>query len=88
MSTTSTEHLLLGLIAHGGASLKKIFQSHGLKHDAVLKVLAELRGNQRSPIRNPEDKFQALENIGRDLTELARAGKIDPVIGGMRKSGG
>src|SRR3954468_20305062 len=78
---TSTEHLLLGLLSHGGSSLKKILQSHGLKHDAVLKVLAELRGNQRVTDQNPEDKFQALEKYGRDLTALARAGKIDPVIG-------
>src|SRR4051812_45924864 len=78
---TSTEHLLLGLLSQGGSSLKKILQSHGLKHDAVLKVLAELRGNQRVTDQNPEDKFQALEKYGRDLTALARSGKIDPVIG-------
>src|SRR5881296_435167 len=78
---TSTEHLLLGVMAHGGASLKKIFQTHGLKPDAVLKALAELRGNQRVTDQNPEDKFQTLEKYGRDLTALARQGKIDPVIG-------
>jgi ATP-dependent Clp protease ATP-binding subunit ClpB len=78
---TSTEHLLLGLMEHGGAPLKRIFQGLGLKRDAVLKALAELRGHQRVTDPNPEDKFQALEKYGRDLTELARAGKIDPVIG-------
>ena len=78
---TSTEHLLLGVLAQGGAALKKIFQAHGLKHDAVLKALAELRGNQRVTDQNPEDKFQALEKYGKDLTALARQGKIDPVIG-------
>ncbi len=78
---TSTEHLLLGLLAQGGAALKKILQAHGLKADAVLKALAELRGNQRVTDQNPEDKFQALEKYGRDLTALARQGKIDPVIG-------
>src|SRR3954469_18258464 len=78
---TSTEHLLLGLLTHGGSSLKKIFQAHGLKYDSVLKALAELRGNQRVTDQNPEDKFQALEKYGRDLTALARSGKIDPVIG-------
>ena len=77
----STEHLLLGLIDDGGSSLKKIFQKHGLKRDAVLRALAELRGNQRVTDANPEDKFQALEKYGRDLTALARQGKIDPVIG-------
>ncbi|MHB8524165.1 MAG: ATP-dependent chaperone ClpB [Limisphaerales bacterium] len=77
----STEHLLLGLISDGGATLKKVLQTHGLKKDDVLKALVELRGNQRVTDPNPEDKFQALEKYGRDLTALARAGKIDPVIG-------
>ncbi len=77
----STEHLLLGMLDGGGSSLKKIFAKHGLKRDAVLKVLAELRGNQRVTDQNPEAKFQALEKYGRDLTALARQGKIDPVIG-------
>jgi len=77
----STEHLLLGLLAEGGASLKQIFKTHGLKRDVVLKALADLRGNQRVTDPNPEDKFQALDKYGRDLTALARQGKIDPVIG-------
>ena len=68
----STEHLLLGLIDEGDASLKKIFQAHGLKRDLVLRALADLRGNQRVTDANPEDKFQALEKYGRDLTALAR----------------
>ncbi|MBA4148722.1 MAG: ATP-dependent chaperone ClpB [Verrucomicrobia bacterium] len=78
---TSTEHLLLGLMEQGGPTLKKIFQTHGLRRDSVLKALMELRGNQRVTDQNPEDKFQALEKYGKDLTALARAGKIDPVIG-------
>jgi ATP-dependent Clp protease ATP-binding subunit ClpB len=77
----STEHLLLGLIDEADASLKKIFQAHSLKRDPVLRALAGLRGNQRVTDANPEDKFQALEKYGRDLTALARQGKIDPVIG-------
>jgi ATP-dependent Clp protease ATP-binding subunit ClpB len=77
----STEHLLLGLIDGAGSSLKKIFAKHGLKRDTVLKALAELRGNQRVTDENPEAKFQALDKYGRDLTALARQGKIDPVIG-------
>lgn len=77
----STEHLLLGLIGDGGATLQKLFQSHRIRRDDVLKALAELRGNQRVTDATPEDKFQALEKYGRDLTALARAGKIDPVIG-------
>jgi ATP-dependent Clp protease ATP-binding subunit ClpB len=77
----SAEHLLLGILEQGGPALKKIFQSHGLNRDAVLKAMAELRGNQRVTDPNPEDKFQALDKYGRDLTALARSGKIDPVIG-------
>src|SRR5437899_3750030 len=77
----SSEHLLLGLLDEGGPALKKIFQTQGLKRDQVLRALAELRGNQRVTDANPEDKFQALEKYGRDLTALARQGKIDPVIG-------
>ncbi|MEI8289445.1 MAG: AAA family ATPase, partial [Verrucomicrobiota bacterium] len=77
----STEHLLLGLLDEASPSLKKIFSAHGLKRDAVLKALAELRGNQRVTDQQPEGKFQALEKYGRDLTALARQGKIDPVIG-------
>jgi ATP-dependent Clp protease ATP-binding subunit ClpB len=77
----STEHLLLGLLDGGGPSLKKIFAKNGLKRDAVLKALVELRGNQRVTDENPEAKFQALDKYGRDLTALARQGKIDPVIG-------
>ena len=77
----SAEHLLLGLLEQSESALKKILQSSGLARDAVLKALAELRGNQRVTDQNPEDKFQALEKYGRDLTALARAGKIDPVVG-------
>jgi len=77
----STEHLLLGLLDEASPSLKKIFTAHNLKRDAVLKALAELRGNQRVTDQQPEGKFQALEKYGRDLTALARQGKIDPVIG-------
>jgi ATP-dependent Clp protease ATP-binding subunit ClpB len=77
----STEHLLLGALDNGGSALKKIFQTHGIKRDAVLKAMAELRGNQRVTDPSPEDKFQALDKYGRDLTALAHSGKIDPVIG-------
>jgi len=77
----STEHLLLGLLDAGGAALKQIFKTLGLKRDTVLKALVELRGNQRVTDQQPEGKFQALEKYGRDLTALARQGKIDPVIG-------
>src|SRR5687767_1350735 len=77
----STEHLLLGLIAEAGSGLQKIFNNHHITRDAILKALVELRGNQRVTDPTPEDKFQTLEKYGRDLTALARSGKIDPVIG-------
>jgi ATP-dependent Clp protease ATP-binding subunit ClpB len=77
----STEHMLLGLVQEPGATLKAILERHGVRPDALLKALADLRGNQRVTDPNPEDKFKALEKYGRDLTALARAGKIDPVIG-------
>ncbi len=77
----STEHLLLGLLDEGEPELKKLFQSFGIKLNDVLKALAELRGNQRVTDQDPEGKFKALEKYGRDLTALAREGKIDPVIG-------
>ncbi|MBN9690476.1 MAG: ATP-dependent chaperone ClpB [Verrucomicrobia bacterium] len=78
---TSTEHLLLGLMEKGGSSLKRIFAANSITRDGVLKALVEVRGNQRVTDQNPEEKFQALEKYGRDLTALARQGKIDPVIG-------
>src|SRR5688572_30045862 len=77
----STEHLLLGLLEEGSSTLKKLFQTHKIRRDDILKVMSELRGNQRVTDPNPEDKFQALEKYGRDLTAAARQGKIDPVIG-------
>jgi ATP-dependent Clp protease ATP-binding subunit ClpB len=78
---TSTEHLLLGLLEQGSPSLKTMLLRHGIRRDSLLRALAEIRGNQRVTDPNPEDKFQTLEKYGRDLTALARAGKIDPVIG-------
>src|SRR6202040_1273796 len=56
-------------------------QSFGATHDAVLQALSSVRGNQRVTDQNPEGKFQALEKYGKDLTDLARKGKPDPVIG-------
>ena len=77
----STEHILLALLEKGGSSIKSLATKHGLKRDSVLKTLAELRGNQRVTDQSPEEKYQALEKYGKDLTQLARRGKIDPVIG-------
>ncbi len=74
----STEHLLLGLteLVEG-----KRLSQFGLTKDAILKSLAAVRGNQRVTSQNPEETYQALEKYGRDLTAMARQGKLDPVIG-------
>ncbi|MGB1790004.1 MAG: ATP-dependent chaperone ClpB [Limisphaerales bacterium] len=77
----STEHLLLGLLAKGGNALGRVFKAHNLGREGLLDALGQVRGNQRVTDANPEDKFQALEKYGRDLTTLASQGKIDPIIG-------
>jgi ATP-dependent Clp protease ATP-binding subunit ClpB len=77
----STEHLLLALLGEGGAGAARLLADAGVTRDAALAALAEVRGRRRVTSENPEDTFQALEKYGRDLTELARGGKLDPVIG-------
>jgi ATP-dependent Clp protease ATP-binding subunit ClpB len=77
----STEHLLLALLEAGGGATARILKDAGITRDKLLKVLAEVRGNQRVTTQNPETTFAALEKYGRDLTQLAREGKLDPVIG-------
>ncbi|MFL7891096.1 MAG: ATP-dependent chaperone ClpB [Anaerolineales bacterium] len=74
----STEHILLGLTE---SSESKRLNEYGLTKDAILKSLASIRGTQRVTSQNPETTYQALERYGRDLTALARQGKLDPVIG-------
>ncbi|MDQ4004988.1 MAG: AAA family ATPase, partial [Actinomycetota bacterium] len=76
----STEHLLLAML-QGATDVGRLLADAGVTRDAVLSALAEVRGRQRVTDENPEDKYQALERYGRDLTELARRGKLDPVIG-------
>ncbi len=78
----STEHLLLGLLAEPGrqGSVDSLTQ-RGVTRERVLDALTSIRGNQRVTDQNPENKYQALERYGRDLTELARRAKLDPVIG-------
>ena len=76
----STEHLLLAMSedqGYTGQALKRL----GVTHERVLNALKDVRGNQRVTDQNPEGKYQALDKYGRDLTELARKNKIDPVIG-------
>jgi ATP-dependent Clp protease ATP-binding subunit ClpB len=76
----STEHLLLALAAHPGGAGEAL-RSSGATRDDLSKALSEVRGSHRVTDENPEDKFQALEKYGRDLTEAAAQGKLDPVIG-------
>jgi ATP-dependent Clp protease ATP-binding subunit ClpB len=77
----STEHLLLALTRAKGDPVESAMAALGATHDAVLKALSSVRGSQRVTDQNPEGKFQALEKYAKDLTELARRGKLDPVIG-------
>ena len=77
----STEHLLLGLAREKGDPAVDALLAEGATHDAILKALTAVRGSQRVTDQNPEGKFQALEKYAKDLTELARRGKLDPVIG-------
>ncbi|HXX64625.1 MAG TPA: ATP-dependent Clp protease ATP-binding subunit, partial [Bacteroidota bacterium] len=77
----STEHLLLALVGAHDLNASKVLRDQGVTSETVLKVLKEIRGNQRVTDQNPEEKYQALERYGRDLNDLARKGKMDPVIG-------
>ena len=77
----STEHFLIGITEVKESTAAQILKRHGAVRDAVLKALQSVRGTQRVTDQNPEAKYQALERYARDLTQLARRGKLDPVIG-------
>ena len=77
----STEHLLLALAGSKGDPVQTALTAMGADHKAILQALAAVRGSQRVTDQNPEGKFQALEKYAKDLTEQARRGKLDPVIG-------
>jgi len=77
----STEHLLLALAEEKGGSVAAALKASGANHAALLKALSAVRGSSRVTDQTPEGKFQALEKYAKDLTELARRGKLDPVIG-------
>jgi ATP-dependent Clp protease ATP-binding subunit ClpB len=77
----STEHLLLALAKQKGEPVQLALAAQGATYDAILKALQAVRGSQRVTDQNPEGKFQALEKYAKDLTDLARRGKLDPVIG-------
>src|SRR2546423_3809178 len=76
----SAEHYLLAL-ADGKSSAAKLLKESGATRDKLMQALQQVRGSERVTDQNPEGKYQTLEKYGRDLTELARRGKIDPVIG-------
>ena len=76
----SIEHLLLAIAEDGGAA-GKLLRDLGVTRDRLMKALVEVRGNQRVTTQNPEATYEALEKYGRDLTDLASKGKVDPVIG-------
>ncbi|MCG8348989.1 MAG: ATP-dependent Clp protease ATP-binding subunit, partial [Chloroflexales bacterium] len=77
----STEHLLLSLLDHAGGGVQRVLKQAGLNRNALLGALREVRGAQRVTSPNPEGTYAALEQYGRNLTDLARRGKLDPVIG-------
>jgi ATP-dependent Clp protease ATP-binding subunit ClpB len=78
----STEHLLLAMTdTQVGGAIAQILKRYSITHDAVYQALTQVRGNQRVTSQNPETTYEALQKYGRDLTELARQGKLDPVIG-------
>jgi len=76
----STEHLLIGIL-ESGSRASVVLERNGVSKDAIYRALAEIRGSQRITDQTPEDKYQALQRFARDLTDLARKGKLDPVIG-------
>ncbi|MBI5214538.1 MAG: ATP-dependent chaperone ClpB [Ignavibacteriae bacterium] len=76
----STEHLLLALVSAKSAA-GKLLRDQGITKETIYKALKEVRGTQRVTDQTPEEKYQSLERFGRDLNELARRGKLDPVIG-------
>src|SRR5690606_38719588 len=78
---TSTEHLLIGLAEQRSSEASKIWSQNGVTRDSIMKALEQVRGSQRVTDQNPEAKYEALKKYARDLTEAARAGKLDPVIG-------
>src|SRR5437773_4701406 len=77
----STEHLLLSIAEERSDPAGQLLAHAGASHDAILKALVSVRGKQRVTDQNPESKYQALERYAHDLTESARQGKLDPVIG-------
>ncbi len=81
----STEHLLLAMAQPQAGSVQQLLARHGIDYNAIIQALASIRGSQRVTTPTPEAQYEALAKYGRDLTELARKGKLDPVIGRDRE---
>ncbi|MDR3113520.1 MAG: AAA family ATPase, partial [Endomicrobium sp.] len=77
----STEHILIAIADASSEKAAEILKKYGFAKNSILKILDDIRGGQKVNDQNPEDKYQALEKYGRDLTELAKRGKLDPVVG-------
>ncbi len=77
----STEHLLLALAERQDTPAGRILRDYGIRRDALLRALKDVRGSSRVTDQNPEEKYQALSKYSKDLTDLARKSKLDPVIG-------
>ncbi len=77
----SVEHIFLALLSEKNTPSSKLFTKYGISREAFLEALSKVRGNQRVTSQNPEDNYEALSKYGRDLVEMARDGKLDPVIG-------
>lgn len=77
----STEHLLIAMSSNGSLSINPIFKKHGITKDRILQALVSIRGHQTIIDQDPEGKYQAIGKYSRNLTDLARRGKLDPVIG-------
>src|SRR5207247_10412552 len=77
----STEHLLLGIAADRSTTAGRLLSQAGVEREKIYAALQAIRGGQRVTDATPESKYQALQRYGRDLTQLAREGKLDPVIG-------
>ena len=82
----SVEHIYLALLGERGTPSAKIFSRYNITKDKFLEALSKVRGNQRVTSQNPEENYDALNKYGRDLVEMAREGKLDPVIEETAKS--
>ena len=77
----SVEHVYLAMLGEKGTPSSQILSKYGISKDKFLKALEQIRGDRKVTSQNPEDQYEALEKYGRDLVEMAREGKLDPVIG-------